>query len=222
MTLAPAATPSSVVFGNPVTISAHLSSPDTTAVPTGSVIVESGGVVSVVPVDASGDITFTTSALPAGTDSVLVAYQGDATFANASTTVDVTVTDASTSTVVQVTPVGPTALGATVTLDAQVTASGTPTTPGGAVELFDGTTSLGLAALDATGAATFPTSALGLGAHQLTAVFRPDPGFAASTSSAVAHTVTAVATTTPHVPNRREATTPVRAACTVWHASATR
>ena len=195
VTIAPTASPSPVLYGIPVTITAHLSSPDTTAIPTGSVIVESGTVVTTATVDASGDISFTTSALPAGTDTVLIAYQGDTTFQYTSTTVDVQVNNASTATTLLVTPVGPTALGAVVTLAAHVTASGTPATPGGAVELFDGTTSLGLAALDVTGSATFTTTALGLGGRQLTATFRPGPGFSASTSSPVGHTVTAVSTT---------------------------
>ncbi len=196
VTITPTATPATVVYGNTVTISAHLSSPDTSAVPSGTVLVEYGSVVGTTTLDASGNISFSTAALPAGSDDVLVIYQGDATFAFTTTTVRVQVDAAATTTALAVAPLTQSAVGATVTLDAQVTATGTPLDPTGAVEYFDGLTSLGLAPLDASGGSTFTTTALTLGTHQLTAVFRPDAGFAASTSAAVAHEITTVGTTT--------------------------
>lgn len=196
VTIAPTATPSTAVFGNNVTISAHLSSPDTTAVPTGTVLIEYGSIVGTTTLDASGDISFTTDQLPAGTDSVQIIYQGDGTFGFTVDSLDVTITPASTSTTLIVAPAATSVIGATVTLNATVMATGTPAAPTGAVEFFDGATSLGTVTLDGTGAATFTTTALGLGAHQLSAVARTDPQFTTSTSPDVAHQITTVATAT--------------------------
>ena len=62
----------------------------------------------------------------------------------------------------------------------------------GAIEFFDGTTSLGSASADA-GSATISATALAIGSHSLTARFTPndEAAFAGSTSSAIGHEVTA-------------------------------
>ncbi len=196
VTIEPSATPASPVYGNPVTIAAHLSSPDVAGVPTGTVLVENGAIVGTTTLDASGDISFTTDQLPAGTDSVLIIYQGDSTFAATTTTIDVNVTDAATTTSLSVTPSSTSVIGASIDLHATVATSGTPLQASGAAEFFDGTTSLGTVALDAAGQATFTTTSLGLGNHQLHATYLPGSGFATSSSTPVGHDITTVATTT--------------------------
>ena len=60
---------------------------------------------------------------------------------------------------------------------------------------LDGTTTLGTGMLSATGTATYATSALAVGAHSITAAYAGAAGFAASTSSAVSVTITAVPAT---------------------------
>ena len=87
----------------------------------------------------------------------------------------VTVTQASTTTKVTITP-SPSALGSPVNLTAVVTVntpgSGVPT---GNVIFSNGTTQLGTQPLDATlGTATFTTSSLPLGATSITATYQGD------------------------------------------------
>src|SRR5207247_3778697 len=55
---------------------------------------------------------------------------------------------------------------------------------------------LGTATLNASGVATFTTTALGAGSHAITVVFGGDTNFATSTSAALAQTVNQASTTT--------------------------
>jgi hypothetical protein len=78
--------------------------------------------------------------------------------------------------------------GQSVTFTATVTstAGGTPT---GTVTLFDGTTSLGTGGLNASGMATYATTALAVGSRSITANYGGDANYAISTSSPVSETV---------------------------------
>jgi hypothetical protein len=80
----------------------------------------------------------------------------------------------------------PAAVGSPVTFTATVGSA--YATPGGTVTFMDGTTVLGTGNLSG-GVATYTTSALGLGAHSITAVYAATGGFAGSTSSAVSQAV---------------------------------
>jgi hypothetical protein len=83
--------------------------------------------------------------------------------------------------------------GQPVTLTATVTsANGTPT---GSVTFFDGTTVLGVVAVDPNGQARLVLP-LGVGVHSLSASFAGIAPFTASTSAAVSETVNPAATTT--------------------------
>lgn len=86
----------------------------------------------------------------------------------------------------------PSALGAAVTLTAQVQTSGT-NVPTGRVTFYDGSTSIGTINL-ASGVATFVTSSLTLGSHSLTASYEGDQYNNPSTSSAVTQVVKQAAT----------------------------
>jgi hypothetical protein len=82
--------------------------------------------------------------------------------------------------------------GASVTFTATVTgASGSTGTPTGTVTFLDGATTLGTGTLNASGVATYSSSALAAGAHSITAQYGGDSNFAASTSKAVTVTVQA-------------------------------
>jgi hypothetical protein len=74
-----------------------------------------------------------------------------------------------------------------LTFTATVTSSASGS-PSGLVNFYDGTTLLGSGTL-ASGAATFATSSLAVGAHSITAVYAGDTNFATSTSAAVTETV---------------------------------
>ena len=82
----------------------------------------------------------------------------------------------------------PSDFGQSVTFTATVTGAGA--TPTGTVQFMDGATTLGTpVTLDGTGAATYSTSALKVGAHSIKAVYGGDDNFSGSTSNAVSQVV---------------------------------
>jgi Bacterial Ig-like domain (group 3) len=87
------ATPTSATAGSAVTLHAHVTPQTATAgEPTGNVAFrDGGGLIGNAPVDASGDASLTTTALPAGTRTITAVYAGDATVAG-STSSPITVT----------------------------------------------------------------------------------------------------------------------------------
>jgi hypothetical protein len=92
-----------------------------------------------------------------------------------------------TTTTLAVTPSGSAASGSQVTLTAQVSP-----TAAGTVQFKDGTTAIGAPVAVNGGTATLTTSALAVGAHQLSAAFTStDAAFGSSTSTATAYTVSA-------------------------------
>ena len=82
----------------------------------------------------------------------------------------------------------PATTGQTVTFTATVVPSGAGT-PTGSVTFLDGVTSLATIAINASGVATFATSALALGPHTITATYGGDPSFNGSTSPAVVEVI---------------------------------
>lgn len=80
--------------------------------------------------------------------------------------------------------------GTAVALKATVTGSGTTGVPTGTVTFYSGTTALGTAALDSSGAATYSTTTLPVGSDSITAQYGGSTSFTASTSTAVVVTVT--------------------------------
>src|SRR5262249_23635611 len=87
----------------------------------------------------------------------------------------------------------PVLYGQPVTFTATVSvAAGTPT---GTVVFNDGATTLGSAALNASGVATLTVTTLAAGSHSMTAVYGGDPTVAASTSAAAGQPVNASAAT---------------------------
>jgi Bacterial Ig-like domain (group 3) len=80
-------------------------------------------------------------------------------------------------------------LGASVKFTAVVAPSTGTGVPTGTVNFVDGTTTLGTGTLDGTGTATYSTSALAAGGHNVTAQYSGDASYSASTSTAVTVTV---------------------------------
>jgi hypothetical protein len=91
----------------------------------------------------------------------------------------------------------PATLGQAVTFIAMVVPTpATNVSLTGVVALFDGTTKIGMSALDNTRKATLPTSALILGSHSITAQYGGDANFTASTSTALTQSVVPPSATT--------------------------
>jgi hypothetical protein len=197
VTVSPAATtttvsaePVATVFGQEVTLNARVSvvAPGAGAV-SGTVEFTSGAtVLGTARVDASGSATIATTALPLGQTQVSARYVGTTDFAASAATspATVTVSAADTRTSVSIDPDAAVS-GQHVTVTAHVVpmapASGAPT---GTVVFTIGSTTLGTGHLDATGVATFTTSALPVGPSQITATYQGDASFHPSAASAAA------------------------------------
>ncbi|AKV00567.1 Flagellar hook-length control protein FliK [Labilithrix luteola] len=177
------------VFGQSVTFTAKVAGAGVT--PTGNVSFFDGtNLLSTRPLDASGQASFSASALSVGAHAIGVVYAGDANFATSSAAaISQQVNAAATTTVVSASN-NPSIVGVGVTFRATVSASapgaGLPT---GTVTFKDGTDTIGTGTLDASGQASLAITTLAPGSHSITAVYGADGNFAASTSAALAHTV---------------------------------
>ncbi len=151
-------------------------------------------------VNASGVASFTTTTLPAGSDSITASYTGNASdLSSVSVPVVVTVTQTAlaTATALTASPTQ-TKAGQAVTFTAAVTSSSGSAPHRGVVTFLDGATPLGTGNLNSSGMAFFSTTALAAGAHSITASYGGDNNHSTSVSSAVTVTVEAnpVATST--------------------------
>jgi hypothetical protein len=176
------ASTTSSVFGQPVTLTARVTSSGGT--PTGSVaFFLDGAVAGLVPIDASGLATFTL-APNAGTHTSTAGFLGNSTFA-ASTSAGVTetVSKAATTTTLSAS-VNPVVTGKSVVFTAVVAAmapgGGVPT---GKVTFKDGNVVLGTATLDAGGKATLSTRFSTTGRHSITAIYTGDSDFVGSSQT---------------------------------------
>ena len=194
-----AATPNPAIVGQSVAITATIA-PTGSVAPTGTVnFFLNGTPLGSSTVNSPGVATFSSSTLPAGSDSINVTYSGDSTYpAGGSNSVTLTVNPAAkTSTVTTLaSSLNPVTTSQAITLTATVTAtSGTPT---GTVTFFDGGASIGSATLGSSGTVTLQLNSMTSGSHTLTAQYGGDSNFSLSTSSPVAETVNSLtpATTT--------------------------
>jgi uncharacterized repeat protein (TIGR01451 family) len=171
-------------FGQSVTFTATVTSA-TTGTPTGTVQFKDNGTNLGAPaaLNASGVATFTTSALTSGTHTITAEYSGDANFnSNTGTLAGGQAVNKANSSVAVTSSVNPSQFGQSVTFTATVTSTaGTPT---GTVQFKDNGTNLGSpVALNASGVATFTTSALTSGTHTITAEYSGDANFNPSTDT---------------------------------------
>jgi hypothetical protein len=195
-TLASSANPS--VAGQPVTYTATVS-----PVPDGGTVAFTDGGAAIggcgaQPVDTStGTAVCQVTYAGSGSHSITAGYSGDALFApGTSAALTQTVSQASTATTVT-SSANPSVSGQSVTFTATVSpvspGAGTPT---GTVTFSDGGTLLGAEGLNGSGTATFTTTALAAGDHEITAAYGGDANFAASTSAALTQTVSKIVTAT--------------------------
>lgn len=133
----------------------------------------------------------------AGTHVLTAVYSGDTTHSG-STSNAVTVTVLPDTTTVSLSSsVNPAALGQSIVLTAAVAGAHGMVT--GTVAFLNGSTVIGTAALNSSGAAAISTATLAAGTHQITAAYGTTQNFAASTSEALSEVIAAptpVATTT--------------------------
>ena len=167
--------------------------------PTGTVTFKDGATtLGTGTLDGSGEATFTTSDLAVGSHAISVVYGGDANFQGA-TSADLTQVVAKGDVGVTVSTFDATTVyGEGVTLTATVAATGAgPAAPGGTVEFFSGSDSLGFDTVDGSGEATVDVDDLAVATHDITAVYSGDTNYngASSTAGTVSQTVAQAATT---------------------------
>jgi sugar lactone lactonase YvrE len=163
-------TPTAVLAGQPVTITAQVN-----AAATGTVKFTDGStLLSTVPVAAgvaSYSATFT-----AGLHLITVTYSGDNFYQSSSSGVNQQVL--AVSSVALVTSLSPSASGQSVTFTATVT----PSAATGTVQFLDAGAVIGTSPV-AAGTASFSTTTLASGSHSITAVYSGDTNNATATSS---------------------------------------
>ncbi|HXB74865.1 MAG TPA: Ig-like domain repeat protein [Candidatus Acidoferrales bacterium] len=179
------------VFSQPVTFTATVAATAPgSGVPAGTVNFRNGNAtLGTGTLNGSGIATFTTSTLAVGTHSITAVYGGSTGF-NTSTSLALTQTvnkDATTTTVTS--SFNPSVHNQSVTFTATVAANapGTARTTG-TVTFKDGARTLRSVGLSA-GHASFTTSTLSTGAHQITAVYGGSSSFLTSTSPVLVQTV---------------------------------
>ncbi len=190
-TVASSANPA--VFGQRVVITATVSaSAPGTGTPTGMVTFMDGVVaLGAATLNASGQVTLTNGALAVGTHNITVGYGGDVNFNFSTSAALPQIVNKSGTTTALDSSVNPASAGQSVMLRATVNAAapgaGAPT---GTVTFTEGATVLGTAILMSGQAALF-TTALGAGAHSITANYNGDASFNGSTSITLTQTVNA-------------------------------
>ncbi len=184
------ASPTSIYVGQSVTLTATVSSTFGTP-PNGENVTFTSGGVKIGTVSLNGGVaTLTTSALAAADHLLVATYSGDANFkiSQGTDTTEV-VSKYPTTTVLSSSP-NPSTSGQATILTAQVTTSG-PSTPTGWVTFLNGTTSLGVAAVNGSGIATLTTKQIPQGSNSLTASYTDSPMYANSVSAPIIQVVNA-------------------------------
>jgi hypothetical protein len=177
-TLSSNANPS--ILGQLVTFTATVTSGAST--PTGIVTFKDGNTtLGSSGLNGSGQATFSTSNLTTGVHSITANYVGTTNFASSvSAVLNQTVNQQAATTTTLTSSLNPSKSGQQVTFTAKVM-SGVGT-PAGSVTFKDGTTTLAILPLNASGQATFSTSSLTVGTHSTTASYGGNLSFLGSVS----------------------------------------
>jgi hypothetical protein len=180
------------VFGQSITLTATVTvvSPGSGA-PTGTVTFLDGTTtLGTGTLDGTGHAQFTTSGLAVGSHSITATYDGSGNF-NSSTSAALTQTvNRDGTTTVLVSSVNPSQVGQPVTFTATVTANAPGSgTPSGTVTFKDKNNVMATVSLNSSGTASFTTSTLSQGTHNISATYTGDSNFLTSVSNTVNQTV---------------------------------
>ncbi len=173
------------VSGQSVTFTASVTGSNGT--PTGTITFLDGiSVLGTATLDGSGNAVFSTAALGLGSNDIVAVYSGDGTYAGSGQTITQLVAQAASSTTLSSSS-SSSPQGQPLTFTVVVASAGSYMgTPTGFVSFYDGTTILGVGTLSVVNGqvvASFTTAALGLGAHDIIAIYSGGDTFADSESS---------------------------------------
>ena len=170
------------VFGQSVTFTAGVTSGGS-PVTSGSVVFKDGDLVlSSVNLNSSGQASFTTSSLSAGTHTITAVFSGSGLLGVSSASLLQTV-DGSSTTVMVTSDINPSGFNQSVTFTATVTGANGPASEG-TVTFKEGTTVLaGPVTVNSLGRASFTTSTLSFGAHVVTAEYSGSPNLDPATGN---------------------------------------
>ncbi len=183
-------TPDPSVVGQPYTVSFSVTGPGGT--PTGNVTVADGTGATCLATVAVGSCALTSTTV--GAKTLTASYAGDANYqAGVSVGVAHVVNQAASATGLT-SSANPSSAGQLVTFTATV--SGSAGTPTGTVQFKDGAGNLGAPVALVAGVATYPTSALSVASHPITAEYSGGGNYAGSTSPIVNQVVNLAASGT--------------------------
>jgi hypothetical protein len=183
--------PNPVMVGQSVTFSATVSSP-VGPPPNGEMVIFKDGTTTIgTGALSAGNASFTTSSLPAGSQTINAIYLADSKFAGSSASIVEVVNGYATTTTVSSNN-NPSIYGQSVMFTATVT-SGMGGTPTGTVTFKNGSSLLGQAPLSG-GMASLSTSTLTASTHTITAVYNGDLTHGSSTSPPLSQVVNKAST----------------------------
>jgi parallel beta-helix repeat protein len=182
-------TPNPAASGQTVVLSAHVSATQGGVNGTGSVSFSDGGsLLGAAPVGSNGIASLGISTLQTGTHSISASYSGSSDL-GPSTSPSVIVVISGVPTITSLSSSSnPSSFGQSVTFTATSLTSSSAAVPAGTIVFSDGTASLGSSPL-VNGIASFTTSSLAIGAHQLTATLAPGTNYGGSTSEVLTQVV---------------------------------
>jgi sugar lactone lactonase YvrE len=161
-------------YGQAITLQATITAAG--SLPAGTATFYDGSVVlGTASIGANGVASMVTSSLSVGTHNVTANYVGNGNFLASSSSVLTQVVSKAASTVVLSASNDSPNAGDSITLTATV--ASTSGIPSGSVQFLDGTSALGMVALNSQGAAVFTTASLSNGAHTIYAVYSGDQNF---------------------------------------------
>jgi Phosphoesterase family/Bacterial Ig-like domain (group 3) len=140
---------------------------------------------------SGGSASFTTSALPPGTNSITALYSGDSNFGGSTSNVVSQVVSQATTTTALASSLNPSSTGRSVTFTAAVT----PSAATGTVKIYKGAALLATKTLS-SGVASYSTAALPLGSNSITAVYGGDSSYSGSASAPLIQIVLEATTAT--------------------------
>lgn len=180
------ASTSTAALGQTITLTAQVSGTQSGDALTGTVLFKDGTTtIGTANISASGTGSLSISSLSTGTHMLTATYEGSSDYnPSVSTPVRLVITGIPTSIGLSASP-NPASVGQNIVLTATTISSVAGQVPTGTVTFADQSGILGTAPLS-DGVASFSTTALSVGTHQIVATLNPSGAFASSTSATVA------------------------------------